>query len=125
MQPQLRWSKNPEEILLGFFSQSVSSAIADLDMTQMGIVGTNAAIPRLAKQNGKVIYPSLTTYASCTRNYLENRLGATRWVFCFHVYFMQAAVQRQRTGVSTFKSQEYKKVRIFCRSPKLFWEYGT
>ncbi len=68
MQPQLRWSKNPEEILLGFFSQSVSSAIADLDMTQMGVVGTNATIPRLATQNGKVIYPSLATYASCTRN---------------------------------------------------------
>ena len=53
MQPQMRWSKNPEENLLGSFSQSASSANADLNMTQMGVVGTDAAIPRLPNQNGE------------------------------------------------------------------------
>ena len=34
------------------FPQSERSAIAALDMTQMGVVGTDAAIPRLPIQNG-------------------------------------------------------------------------
>ena len=118
MQPQLRWSKNPEENLLGSFSQSVSSAIADLDMTQMGVVGTNATIPRLTKQNGKVNFPSLTTYASCTRKLdLKIRFTATRRFFCFHVYFMQATYQRQRSWFSTFKSHEvHKSPQLSCGS---------
>ncbi len=35
------------------FPQSERSAIAVLDMTQMGVVGTDAAIPRLPNQNGE------------------------------------------------------------------------
>jgi len=41
------------------FSQSASSASADPDMTQMGMVGTGEAIPRLPR----------SAYASCTRNF--------------------------------------------------------
>ena len=57
MQPQMRSSKIPEENLLGSFSQSASSTSADLNMTQMGVVGTNAAFPRSQMLNGRVNFP--------------------------------------------------------------------
>ena len=100
MQPQMRWSKNSEENLLGSFSQSASSASADLNMTQMGMVGTNVAIPRLPKLNGRVNFPLLVAYASCTRKSdLENSWAAIQSVHCSDIYFTHSTFRRQLSEV--------------------------
>ena len=116
--------KNPEENLLGSFSQSASSANADLNMTQMGVVGTNAAIPRLPKLNGSINLPLLVAYASCTRKFeLENSKATMRSVCCCNNYFMHSTYRRQLTEIdfqkpSSASTTARPKIRKFCRKRK-------
>ena len=124
MQPQMRWSKNQEENLLGSFSQSASSASADPNMTQMGVVGTNAAIPRLPKLNGRVNFPVLVAHASCTRKFdLGNSWPAMRSVCCCYIHFMHSTYRRQLTEVnfqnpSSASTAVRPKITQFCRNQK-------
>ena len=90
----------------------------------MGVVGTIAAIPRLAKQNGKVNFPTLATYASCTRKF-ESQIRGHSADFLLPRLLYAGHCPKATDWNFNVPIPGEQKVRIFCRSSKLFLEYGT